>query len=45
MEYTEKLNNNINTDGNEMAPFLHSDGNTLFSRLTDMSEWEGMIFL
>lgn len=30
MEYTEKLNNNINTDGNEMAPFLHSDGNTLF---------------
>lgn len=26
----KKLNNNINTDGNEMAPFLHSDGNTLF---------------
>ncbi len=26
----QKLNQNINTDGNEMAPFIHYDGNTLY---------------
>lgn len=26
----QKLNSNINTDGNEMAPYIHYDGNTLY---------------
>ncbi len=26
----QKLNSDINTDGNEMAPFIHYDGNTLY---------------
>lgn len=26
----ERLNSNINTDGNEMAPFVHYDGQTLY---------------
>ncbi len=26
----ERLNSNINTDGNEMAPFIHHDGMTLY---------------